>query len=501
MKKLPSVQEIQAERARRNLADFVRQAWPIVEPGTPLLWGWHIDAICEHLQAVTRGQIRKLLINVPPGHMKSLITSVFWPAWEWIDAPEIRSLFSSYALDLALRDSMRCRDILTSEWYQQTFDVHWTVKDGHWRLREEQNAKSYFENSKKGFRFCLSVGSRATGFRGNKVVADDPLNAKDAYSKAKRDEAAFWWTKVMPTRINDPRVGAFVMIMQRLHEEDPSGLVLSLGGYEHLCLPSEFDPSRRIVTSIGWTDPRKEEGELLFPELFTKDVIAEAKKILRGDYAGQHQQEPAPATGAILKKHWWRYWQFYGQNLPPVRVKTEDGTIVEHVAVELPPAFDRELQSWDMAFKDTKDSSKVAGQVWGQVKANKYLIDYVCEHKSFTESVHAVKKMTVAHPKAHLKLVEDKANGPAIIDTLHNQIAGIVAVQPDGSKEARAFAVTPDIEAGNVYLPHPDLYPWVQTFLDNATAFPTGKINDDVDAATQALKRMQRLIERELEFT
>ena len=367
---------MQAEKARRSLAHFVRLAWPVIEPGTQLLWNWHIDAICEHLECITRGQLQKLVINVPPGHMKSLIVSVFWPAWEWIDRPETRSLFSSYALDLALRDSVRCRDIVTSEWYQNSFDAHWTVTDGHWRLASDQNVKAFFQNSKKGFRFSMSVGGRATGFRGQKIVVDDPLNAKEMHSKLAREECIFWWDKVMSSRLNDPRSGARVIIMQRLHEEDLTGHVLRQAGYEHLCLPSEFDPARKSVTCVlnmvpvertkngvtrivyepdptgektpFWEDPRTEKDELLHPELFTPAVIAQAKADLMSDYSGQHRQQPMAEEGGIFKRKFWKYYT----DLP----KDEKGQ----------PLKLEEIQSWDMAFKDTDGSDYVVGAVWAR---------------------------------------------------------------------------------------------------------------------------------------
>ncbi len=551
---MPSTEEIRVEKARRNLAEFVRQAWHIVEPGTQLLWNWHIDAVSEHLQAVTEGHIRRLVINIPPGHCKSLITSVFWPAWEWIDAPDTRSIFTSYALDLARRDSVRCRDLITSDWYQQAFDVHWTVRDGHWRLKGDQNAKDYYQNSKSGFRFCTSVGSRATGFRGKKVVSDDPLNAKEMHSKLVRDECIFWWDKVMPTRINDPRTGAFVIIMQRLHEEDLTGHVLEMGGYEHLCLPSEYDPKRKSITfalnssefkvqsselvgpvgpvgqdrnpeaarnalgsyseadaensepetrnpelvipvgkRVFWQDPREVEGELLHSELFTPEVLAGLKTQLgSADYAGQHLQKPSPDAGMIFKRHWWRYWCYPGQRLQPVTVKDTEGNVLEIEAVPLPDTLDEILQSWDFAFKDKKTSDFVAGQVWGRKGANRFMLDYVKDRLDLPASLNAVRKMSNDWPKARAKLVEDKANGPAVIQTLTGEIPGLIAVDPEGGKEARAHAVSPYVEAGNVFVPHPSLFSWVDPFLTTASAFPNVAKDDDVDACTQALIRFKR---------
>ncbi|BDI33423.1 hypothetical protein CCAX7_54740 [Capsulimonas corticalis] len=471
----------------------------------PLINNWHVDCICDHLEAVTLGHIRDLLINIPPGHMKSLLVSVFWPAWEWIQNPRERSLFSSYAVDLAIRDSVRCRDLITSDWYQEWFEPDWKMKG-------DQNVKSWFQNDKTGFRFSMSVGGRATGFRGNKIVVDDPLNAKEMHSKATRDECIFWWDKVMPTRINDPRGGKRVVIMQRLHEEDLSGHILAKGGFEHLCLPSEFEPERRSRTFIFskdndlndgedemrtefWSDPRTEHGDLLFPEMFTKQVLSQLKKDLgETDFAGQHQQSPRPAAGIIFKSHWWRYWVPKGLlgKLPPITIVLEDGSFFDSPVIEIPEGFETLLQSWDMSFKDSKGADFVAGQVWAQVKADCFLLDQVCERMDFTATIAAVRAMTEKWPLALAKLVEDKANGPAVISSLKKEIPGLIPIEPEGDKVSRAHAVTPMCESGNVYLPHPALYPWIKVTLDRLTAFPNAAKDDDVDALTQALRRMSK---------
>lgn len=455
----------------------MRQAWDVVEPGTPLLWNWHIEAICLHLEAVTRGDITRLVINIPPGHMKSLLVAVFWPAWEWIEEPQTRSLFSSYAFELAVRDSVRCRDVLESDWYQEAFGPLWQLRDNRWDLTSDQNAKHWFANTKKGFRFCLSVGGRATGFRGQKVVTDDPLNAIDRHSLGKRERVLDWWDRAMSSRLNDPRTGRKVVIAQRLHQGDLPGHLKQLGGYEFVVLPSEFDPNKRSRTKIGWQDPRNEAGELLHAELFTREVLDQAKQDLGHiEYAGQHQQEPAPAEGSILKRPWWKYY------------------------VTRPERFDEIIESWDMAFKDTKDSAYVVGQVWGRVGANIYLLDSVREKMDFTRTCAALVALSLKWPAARAKLVEDKANGPAVISALKQKVGGLIAVQPDGSKEARAYACQPYLEAGNCWLPAmalsetsdapPLLEPWVQDFVDECTLFPHSTYADQVDTYTQACKRL-----------
>lgn len=482
---LPKYEHVKAELARRSLKWFVRFGWPVLEPGTDLHWNWHIDAICDHLQAIRDGSILRLLINIPPGHMKSLLVSVFWPAWMWIDRPEWRSLFSSYSMELALRDSVKCRDLIASDWYQEWFRPEWRFKD-------DTNAKGFYENTRRGFRVAMSVGGRGTGWRGDCIITDDPLNAEDAHSEAALKAHVRWWDKTMSTRLNDQRTGARVIIMQRLHEDDLAGHVIRQGGYEKLILPTEYEPERHAKTSIGWEDPRVVPGELLFRTLFPVAVVRRLKTDLGSDgFAGQHQQRPSPAEGGILKRAW---WQSYSRR---------------------PETFDEVIQSWDFTYKDTKSSDFVAGQVWGRKGASKYLLDQIHARLDFVSSVKAMQALSTRWPRARLKLVEDAANGPAIISQLKDKIPGIVAVTPDGSKIARAYAIQPDVEAGNVYLPDDELAAamaqhwqriasmpdswlreeyvsdqWVADFIEECAGFPNAKKDDRVDACTQALRRL-----------
>lgn len=458
---LSGPQEIQRELATRRLRHFVRLAWHVVEPATVYVPNWHIDAICEHLEAVSRGEIRNLLINMPPRHMKSLLCSVFWPAWEWTTSPHVRWLYASYAQSLSTRDSLKCRRLIESPWYQERWgDVY--------QLADDQNLKMRFENDRTGYRIATSVGGAATGEGGDRIIADDPHNALEAPSAAIRESTLAWWDETMSTRLNNQRTGTKVIVMQRLHEKDLSGHVLAQGGYEHLCLPAEYEGTK-VYTSIGWSDPRTEPGELLCPERFGPVELA-ALKVALGSYgaAGQLQQRPAPAEGGLLKRTWWGFYR------------------------ERPARFDEVLQSWDMAFKDTKSSDYVVGQVWGRIGAEKYLLDQVRDRMDFPATVQAVRTLTAKWPQAHAKLVEDKANGPAVIAQLKREIAGLIAVEPEGGKVARVNAVSPTIEAGNVYLPDPSIAPWIGDFLTECSQFPNGAHDDQVDAMSQALNRMQQ---------
>src|SRR6266849_5438596 len=474
--------ELDAELASRSLREFVMQAWLIVEPSTPFVPSWHIDAIIEHLEAVTYGQIRNLLINVPPRHMKSLLVSVFWPAWEWIRCPERRWLYSSYGAQLSIRDSIKCRRLIESPWYRQ----RWA---DCFALTSDQNTKGRFDNNRSGYRLSTSVGGAATGEGGDRIVCDDPHNVQEAESDSVRKGTIDWFDVVMSTRVNDPKTSAKVVVMQRCHQQDLSGHLLEQGDWEHLVLPAEYEGPTR-TTSIGFADPRQEHGELLWPERFGPEEIEELKVSL-GSYAaaGQLQQRPSPAGGGLIKRHWFRFWQPRGANLPPVIVRLPDGTQASITAIEAPYHVDEQIQSWDCAFKDLDTSDYVVGQVWARLGSAYLLGDQVRARMDCLTTVKAVRELSQRWPGTLAKLIEDKANGSAVIQMLAQEIPGILPVNPSGGKVARAAAVSPLIEAGNVYLPHPLYAPWVTDFIEECASFPNGAHDDQVDAMTQAIIR------------
>ena len=230
--------------------------------------------------------MRNLIINVPPGHAKSLLSAVFWPAWVWIDWPQMRWLFASYSATLSVRDSVKCRRLIESSWYGERWG-------NRYQLSGDQNQKQRFENDRTGYRIATSVGGSATGERADIVVVDDPHSVDQAASDTERVAAVEWWNGTMSTRLNDFASGHKVVIQQRLHEADLTGDLLVKGGYELLCLPAEFEPERRCSTSIGWTDPRTESGQLLWPEKVSRGDLDGLKSTLGSyRYAGQYQQRP-----------------------------------------------------------------------------------------------------------------------------------------------------------------------------------------------------------------
>lgn len=478
-----------AEACATNLGRYIREAWPIVEPATELVSSWHIDCIAEHLEAVSAGELQRLIINVPPRTMKSLSAAVFWPSWDWLTRPHLRWVFASYAGTLSQRDSMKMRRVIKSEGGREEGTLFERIgyqgvlrllHSDPWGLTKDQDAKTKYETTATGMRLATSVDAMATGEGGDRVVVDDPLSAKQARSEAERNNANTWWDETMTTRFNNSKAAA-VIVMQRLHEQDLTGHLLEKGGWHHLCLPAEYEPQHQFVYPASVKlpsgrklpgDPRTEEGELLDPVRLGRERLAELLKDLASyGYAGQMQQRPAPAEGGMFKRHWWK--------------RTNEN-----------PSVEKYIASWDMRFGDSEKaaSSYVVGQVWGVAGADRYLVGQIRKRLSFTETLGAVRALNEWIP-CSAKLVEKKANGAAVIDTLKHEIPGLIPIEPEGGKEVRAAAVEPTVEAGNVYLPAGEFIPappgWEPTTIDDFihehAIFPNGAHDDQVDALSQAL--------------
>jgi hypothetical protein len=280
--------------ASESMSEFAKQAWPTIEPNEPFVHGWHMDAIADHLSAVKAGQIRNLLITIPPRHTKSTQVSVMFPAWVWTDQPWAKFLFASHAHSLSERDSVKCRRLVESDWYRKEFGIRW-------KLRADQNTKLRFDNSEGGYRIATSVGGAVVGEGGDYIVVDDAHKPMEVYSDTMRDGVLKWWDVEFSTRANNPKTVRKIVIMQRLHENDLVGHLLEKGGWEHLCLPAEFDSARkRKATSIGWTDPRKDDGELLWPVRVGASELAELKRDLGDAASGQLDQDPRAGEGKRL---------------------------------------------------------------------------------------------------------------------------------------------------------------------------------------------------------
>lgn len=444
----------------KDLRRYARDAWPIVEPATEFIPNWHIDAICDHLTAVSRGEIRNLLITMPPRHMKSLTVCVLWPTWEWTSNPALRFLFASYGEDLAIRDSLKCRRIVESTWYQERW--------GHRvSIARDQGQKTRFDNAASGYRIATGVGGKATGEGGDRLVVDDAHKIMEAESDQVRKGVLDWWDAEMSTRGNNPNTVAKVVVGQRVHENDLPGHLIELGGWEHLNLPEEYEAgSAKRSTSIGFSDPRTEEGELLWPTRFGPEVIKEAKLMGSYRYSALFQQRPAPAGGGVFKRAWWKFFTAW------------------------PTEYDQMIQSWDLAFKDLGTSDYVCGGVLASRGGDFYVLDVIKDQLDFPASCKAIETLSAKWPQAHRKLVEDKANGPALIAQLKHRVPGLTPVEPRGNKDQRASAASPFVESGNVYLPDPSLAPWVEDFIAELAAFPKGANDDQVDMFSQAMDRL-----------
>ena len=249
--------ELLTRQAARSLRAFVEQAWPVLEPTTPFLPNWHIDLVCEHLEAITAGETTRLLINLPPRYMKSLLVSVFWPVWEWIASPSRRWICVSYSDALSLKLSLDRRTLVQSEWYQ----ARW----GHTvQLSSDQNVKGEFRNTRQGVMCATSVGGSATGKGGDRIIVDDLHNPQQADSDAQREAALRFFRETLSTRLDTPKTGAIVVVMQRLHEADLSARCLELE-YRHLCLPVEADVATDIVFPVSGRVVTRAPGHLLWP--------------------------------------------------------------------------------------------------------------------------------------------------------------------------------------------------------------------------------------------
>ncbi|MFH1605528.1 MAG: terminase [Pseudomonadota bacterium] len=467
------------------MRDYVRQAWHVVEPSTHYTSGWHIDAICEHLEAATRGEIRNLIINIPPRHMKSLAVCVFWPTWSWIQHPETRWLFASYAEALALRDSLKCRRLILSPWYQARWgDVY--------QLAGDQNQKGRFENDHSGYRLAVGVGGSATGEGGSFLIVDDPIKATDANSDAMREAANTWWDETMSTRGDDPRTVCKVVIMQRLHEEDLTGHLLQRmreGGeeYVHLCLPAEYEP-RTYNGPLTWKDPRSEPGELLWPERFGRTEIQALKMTLteRGA-AGQLQQRPAPAGGALFKREWWS-----GQN----RYDPAD------------PVWARKcVGRWlsvDTAFSEKTSADNTAIGVY-ELMPDYHLIKRDCivkriEFPALLREIESVAKRNNRDFKLKGVLIEDKGSGTSALQTLRlaadEWLRNILfATTPVVSKEVRWQQAGQWCERGMVLLPTPsERVPWLHDFEEELYNVPSTAHDDMADEFGQIILYLEHYL-------
>jgi len=439
-----------AQAARESLAEFIKQGWHVIEPGTPLDWNWHLDFLCVHYEALVRGEFHELLVNIGPGYMKSLVQNVFMPAWVWTWWPGWRAIFASYDRALSIRDSLKRRDLIRSDWYQETFRPSWVI-------RKDQDSKLLFANTETGFLEVTSVGGGGTGKRAHAVLCDDPHNVKAKPTDEEFETARHWWLSRMGNRFVDMSRPTKAIIMQRVDERDLSAAVKRLGGYVHLCLPSEFDPDRQCETPLG-KDPRTKRGELLFPKRFGAEVLQGEKDRLGPEgYSAQHDQSPTPRGGGIVRVEHISHYYRRRQAPPAVSVRNRENQLVQRRQRKLPDSFDMILGAWDLRMSRSQlpSSSWAVGQVWGIVRPRLYLLDRRRGRWGLGESIEALLELQELYDfNGHL--IEDKAYGDGIVEQLEDEVPGLILVPPKGSKEQRLEGAEPWFRGGDVYSCHPD---------------------------------------------
>lgn len=534
-------EQVEADLLSHSLRDYAPQAWEQCLPTTLFAHNWHHDAISDHLQAVSLGQIRYLLISVAPRHTKSWFTSVFWPTWHWTRWPATQWVFASYTKEFAVRDAIYSRTLMDTIWYQDRWGCSCEkrphAKHCHaFKWRTDQNVKESYENDRGGRRLTAGVEAGTTGQGGDILVFDDALDIKKADSEAARKAANKYIDQVWLGRMNDPGASKAVGIAQRTHQDDPTGHLLAESSlpWFHLKIPTEWKPKVQIdmreLSPIDWEDPRTEEGALLWPERFTAAIIEQTKVTLGPySYSAQHSQEPSPLEGGILKREHWRFWipggledQTRDYLLQPVRSK--EG-ITYPPAVELPVfktpdlgGTDEIILSLDSSFKDEagqirkgRPPDPISLGAWGRHGPSCYLLDRVNERADIEATIGHLQAFMEAWPAAVRKLIEDKANGPAIIAILRRRVGGMTPVTPTAGKvsrvmtaganeketDARAMSMVALLFAHNVYLPHPAIAPWVWDYIEEHANFPNGTHDDDVDMTSQALMALQPWIWRE----
>lgn len=473
-----------------SLLRFLESGWKYIDPAL-LRSGWHLKAVAEHLEAVTRGEIRRLLINIPPRMTKSTLVSVAWPAWTWaqreilpLSGPHVQFLHASYAQSLSLRDSVRCRRLISSSWYQALWG-------DRFELASDQNAKQRFENDKGGYRLSTSVGGALTGEGGAVIVVDDPHNTVEIESEASLVETTMWWDESLSTRLNDPKTGAYVVIMQRLSELDLSGHILeqNVGQWTHLCLPMEYEPRRHCVTKLPWSDPRTEEGELLAKDRFGPGELAELKARL-GPYgaAGQLQQLPVPRGGGIIKTQWWNIWPPHGEKFLP------DGRPAQPLQY---PKMDFVLAALDTAQTEKEENDPSALTVWG-IWTNEFGLPQVMLMEAWAERMdfhHLMEKLILTCRKRSVDrlIVENKNIGLTVVQEINRLVRteefSCFAEPIQGDKVARAHSCVPVFSAGLVWTPERR---WARAVVDECASLPKGKHDDLADSTTLAIKHLRR---------
>lgn len=463
-----------------------------MEPATPLVWGWHLEAICQHLQAVTEGRVRKLIINIPPRTGKSTIVSVLWPCWEWARNPSVRIMFASYAQQLSLRDSVRRRLVILSEWFQERWP--------HVKLSSDQNVKHEFQNTALGYMVATSTGGTVTGRGGDRLVLDDPNDATQMESEAERESALTWFDLQWSTRGNNPNTYCEVIIQQRTHEQDITGHALRQSEWTHLKLPMEFT-GQACATAIGWSDPRKSAGELLDERRFSKATVEALKKRL-GPYgaSGQLQQEPSPSEGGIIKRAWIRSYERVGDHISFVDPRTNTPYTFSITNCVRFATVDLALTKKDLEKADPDYTVIAAWCVFPTERGPfVFLLDVLRERiegpdiEKHVEAWHNTWKFAVVGIETigfQLIVAQSLLRKNIPVREMSSSLEAIYRLDKD--KQARAYACTPLMADGRFYVP---VYaPWLGEYIKELTVFPNYGHDDQVDVTSAGVSLADRMV-------
>lgn len=459
--------QVDAEECRRSLKQFAISVWPIIEP-TRFVDGWVIDCLCEHLEAVTRGEIRRLLINIPPRHSKST-TLVLWRVWTWLQSSSERFLAASYSLNLSIRDNVRVRRIIEDPWFQARYGREF-------QLAGDQNVKSFFENDQRGYQMAISVDGATTGQGGSYLVLDDPHNADEAHSDAERETALMWFREVWTNRLNDQERDKMVVVGQRIHENDVCGYILrERPDWVHLNLPAMYEPSRHCITPI-WQDPRTYEGDLLWPERFSKAALDGLRRDLGSNgFAAQYQQTPVPAGGGVFKSAWLRSF----------------GSMDKAYILHTPQGNHAVLQKdcWrfitvDLAISSKEDADFTVIQVWACTpESDLLLIDQIRSHLNNPEQQQSIKRLHYQYQPDFIE-IETVAYQLALAQQLLVQGIPVKEYRPVRDKVSRASTAAIYMEQGKIYFP--DTAPWLAELQYEILHFPFAEHDDQVDSLSMA---------------
>lgn len=480
---------------------FLRAAWSHIDPA-PWVDGWVGEAIAEHLEAVVDGEIRRLIINIPPRTLKTSLTSIAFPAWVWAQrrlsptsGPGVKFMYASYGDSLSMEHNTQCRWLLKSDWYQSL----WGDRYG---LRPDQDTKHKFVNDKGGERQVTSIGGRVTGRGGQIVVIDDPNATNDVSSESAIQRVLDWYDQTMSSRLNDRETGAFIVVQQRVAENDLTGHLLekNVSDWTHLCLPMLFESDRSFYTPIGWKDPRVTEGELLWPERFSPKVVDElSKEVGPWVFAGQYQQRPEPKGGGIIKREWWL--NFKEDVFPPM----------DYIVASLDTAYTEKTENdysaitvWGVFSQDpVATASRSIGtdgrpvyieRVFAEQAPKVMLIAAWQERLPIHQLVEKTAK-TCKDKKVDRLIIENKAAGISVGQELRrlygNEAFAVQLYDPKSQdKLARLYSVQHLFAEGLIYAPD---RAWADQVITQVGVFPHGKHDDYVDTVSQALRHLREI--------